>query len=202
MQYCLSQSITCLQFALCHSLPLRHINSIHCIHNASLWAVGWLSRHQGDQGCPLTPLPWWGDWSDEAVLLTADDRCQAMWWVYLPLCAQGGNLPKKYSHIYPLVTFLPTSISLHNLYNPFQYLTFSPSHFHFLALKNYHYPGILSYWQSFSIISHLFLPGLSSLQSIGTRVMVRRHTTHHCPVSQYDVIQFYGLLWQLSTSHP
>jgi hypothetical protein len=34
---------------------------IHCIPNASLWAVGWLSRHQGDKGCPLAPLPWWGD---------------------------------------------------------------------------------------------------------------------------------------------
>ena len=115
---------------------------------------------------------------------------------------RGFNLSKKYSHIYPLVTFLPTSISLHHLYNPFQYLTFLPSHFHFLALKNHHYPGILSYWQLFSISSHLFLPGLSSLQSIGTRVMVRRHTMYHCPVSQCDVFMLYDLLWQLSTSHP
>ena len=80
---------------------------------------------------------------------------------YLPSCHLS-----TYFHI--------STSSLHNLYNPFQYLTFLPSHFHFLAFKNHHYPGILSYWQSFSITLNIVPPGLSSLQSIGTRVMVRR----------------------------
>ena len=92
---------------------------------------------------------------------------------------------------YHFSTYFHISTSpLHNLYNPFKHLTFLPSHFHFLALKNHHYPGILSYCQLFSITLNIVPPGLSSLQSIGTRVMVRRHSTHHCPVSQCDMFMF------------
>ena len=102
---------------------------------------------------------------------------------------------------YHFSTYFHISTSpLHNLYNPFKHLTFLPSHFHFLALKNHHYPGILSYCQLFSITLNIVPPGLSSLQSIGTRVMVRRHSMHHCPVFSKTSVRVLASQSQISTS--
>ena len=139
--------------------------------------------------CLLTTGKWW---LNNLVSLSSVDRRRGVQTfqkilTYLPSCHFS-----TYSHV--------STSSLHNIYNPLQYLTFLPSHFHFLALKNHHYPGILSYWQSFSIISHLFLPGLSSLQSIGTRVMVRRHSMHHCPVFSKTSVRVLASQSQISTS--
>jgi hypothetical protein len=69
-----------------------------------------------------------------------------------------------------------------------------------LALKNHHYPGILSYCQLFSITLNIVPPGLSSLQSIGTRVMVRRHSMHHCPVFSKTSVRVLASQSQISTS--